>query len=297
MHHDSANTKISANSGVDQGGPLSACGFSAAIDPVLRSVSRHHDPGAKPFACLDDCWYVWIKPQYLPLTFALVTAAARSVNLQLQPSKVQIWKASCQVPIPPELQDKVRLTLSCLGGHLRIHGDIEPSPVVLGEQASMDKTTQRFQRIATTLADLNAEGLNAQTVNDLPTMYVGAASQHALRMSFVPEQEAHNFDMQVTTSWSHLIRRDVTSPLFFLPLKTWGLGVGSAVQRHAAAPWRAWQSVIPTLTATILSPDTDTLFHAAPRLRAQLAQLQTTLSLQNEQNRFSSSNHVPQSFN
>ena len=49
----------------------------------------------------------------------------------------------------------------------------------------MEKTTQRFQRITTTLADLDAEGLNAQAVNDLLTMYVGAASQHVLRMSFV----------------------------------------------------------------------------------------------------------------
>ena len=126
-----------------------------------------------------------------------------------------MWRASCQDPIPPELQDKVTLTLSCLGGHLQIHGDIEPSPAVLGEQATMEKTTQRFQRIATTLADLNAEGLNAQAVNDLLTLYVGAASQHVLRMSFVPEREAHNFDRQVTTFWSHLIQRDITSPLFF----------------------------------------------------------------------------------
>ena len=37
----------------------------------------------------------------------------------------------------------------------------------------------------------------AQAVNDLLTMYVGAASQHVLRMSFVPEQEARNFDRQV----------------------------------------------------------------------------------------------------
>ena len=44
----------------------------------------------------------------------------------------------------------------------------------------MEKTTQRFQKIATTLADLNAEGLNAQAVNDPLTMYVGAASQHVL---------------------------------------------------------------------------------------------------------------------
>ena len=57
-------------------------------------------------------------------------------------------------------------------------------------------------------------------------------------MSFVPEQEARNFDRQVTSFWSRLVQRDIASPLFFLPLKLGGLGVGSAVQRHAAAPWR-----------------------------------------------------------
>ena len=153
-------------------------------------------------------------------------------------------EASCQDPLLVELQDKVRLTLSCLGGHLQIQGDIEPSPVVLGEQTTMKKTTQRFERIATTLADLDAEGINAQSVNDLLTMYVGAASQHVLRTSFVPEQEARNFDRQVMTFWSRPI--NTMSPLhyFFYP------SVGCAVQRHAAAPWRAWQSVIPTLMAT-----------------------------------------------
>ena len=212
MHYDSAYTKISANSGVDQGCPLSTCGFSAAVDLVLRSVladlCTQCDSGAKLFAYLDD----W---------------STRSVNLALQSTKTQVWKGSCQDPIPPEFQEKVTLTLSCLGGHLQIHGDIEPSPVILGEQVTMEKTTQRFQRIATTLADLNAEGLNAQAVNDILTMYVDAASQHVLRMSFASEQEAHNFDRQVTTFWSHLIQRDITSRLFFLPRKLGGLGVGS----------------------------------------------------------------------
>ena len=50
MHYDSAYTKISANTGVDQGCPLSTCGFSAAIDPVLRSVlaeiCTQYDSGA-----------------------------------------------------------------------------------------------------------------------------------------------------------------------------------------------------------------------------------------------------------
>ena len=136
-----------------------------------------------------------------------------------------------------------------------------------------EKTTERFQKIATTLADLHTEGLNVQTVNDLLTMYVGAASQHVLRMSFVPEQEAQN-------NWSRLMHRDIASPLFFLPLKLGGLGVGSAVQRHAAAPWRAWQSIIPSLMTITHSLDTDSLFSSTPTLRAQLTQLQSTIAKQ-----------------
>ena len=67
---------------------------------------------------------------------------------------------------------------------------------------------------------------------------------------------------------------------FFLPLKQGGFGVGSAVQRHAAAPWRAWKSVIPSLMTITHSPDTDSLFHSTPILRAQLTQLQSTISQQ-----------------
>ena len=61
---------------------------------------RQYDTGAKLFVYLDD-WYLWIRPQCLLPRFALITAATRSVNLE----------------------------------HLQIHGDIEPSTVVLGEQA------------------------------------------------------------------------------------------------------------------------------------------------------------------
>ena len=280
MHYDSAHTKISANKTVDQGCPLSTCGFSVAIDPVLRSVlaelCTHYDSGAKLFAYLDD-WYLWIKTK-VPTTDNRFHHSSHQISV-LQSTKTQVWKGFCRT-IPPEFQDKVTLTLSCLGGHLRIHGDIEPSPVVLGEQTTMEKTTQRVQKIATTHADLNAERLNAQAVDDLLTMYVGAASQHVFRMSFMPEQEARNFDRQVTSFWSRFVQRDIASPLFFPPLKLGGHGVGSAVQRHAAAPWHEWQSIIPTFMATTQSPDTDSLFSSTPRLRAHLAQLQTTLSPQ-----------------
>ena len=54
MHYESAYTKISANSGVNQGCPLSTCGFSAAIDPALRfvlaDICPQLDSGAGLFA-------------------------------------------------------------------------------------------------------------------------------------------------------------------------------------------------------------------------------------------------------
>ena len=109
MHYDSAYTKISANSGADQGCPLSACGFSVAVDPVLRSVLAelftHYDSGAKLFAYLDD-WHLWIKPQYLLQTIAVITAATRSVNLALQSTKHKYGKALARTPF--HLSSKTR---------------------------------------------------------------------------------------------------------------------------------------------------------------------------------------------
>ena len=144
----------------------------------------------------------------------------------------------------------------------------------------MQTATQRFQNISAILRDLNQAGLKMQTVNDLLTMYEGAASQRALRTTFISFEEAVSFDSEIVAFWSQLAGRDVTSPLFHLPLRMGGLGVGSAVQRHAAAPWTAWQTVIRTImTATDLT-DTDSLLATTPILRGQLIHLQSTLAHQ-----------------
>ena len=45
----------------------------------------------------------------------------------------------------------------------------------------MQTATQRFQNLSAILRELNQAGLKMHTVNDLLTIYVGAASQHALR--------------------------------------------------------------------------------------------------------------------
>ena len=61
--------------------------------------------------------------------------------------------------------------------------------------------------------------------------------------------------------------------LFHPPLR----GVTSTEQRHGAAPWTAWRSVIPTLMKATSSPGTDTLFAATSILRNHLLHVQTTL--------------------
>ena len=69
-------------------------------------------------------------------------------------------------------------------------------------------------------------------------MYVGAASQHVLRMSFVPEQEAHNFDRQVTTFGP--TSSNATSPLRCFPHPSnlvdleWALQFNAMLLPHGA---------------------------------------------------------------
>ena len=75
-----------------------------------------------------------------------------------------------------------------------------------------------------------------QTVNGLLTMYVVQPANTLYVRFFVPEEEAFSFDKEIVAYWSQLASRDVTSPLFHLPLRMAGLGVGSAVPRHAATP-------------------------------------------------------------
>ena len=107
------------------------------------------------------------------------------------------------------------------------------------------------------LPSSNAEGLSAQTVNDLVAMYVGAASQPVLRMRFVLEDEARTFDTEVIGFWSQLNKRDATSPVFHLPLKLGGLWCWLSC---------AAQSGCPLASLAIGAPNTDGS-HSVPRCR------------------------------
>ena len=126
MHYEGSYAHIQASSGIDQGCPLSPCGFAAARETISRAIlaetKSRLDDGAKLWAYLDD-WYIWIKSQHITQAIELISTTTRSINLELQPTKIQIWTASCNSPISPALQDKAKSTLKCLGSHLRISGE------------------------------------------------------------------------------------------------------------------------------------------------------------------------------
>ena len=83
------------------------------IEPISRAILAETrsklDDGAKLWACLDE-WYVWIKPRHIPAAVELIANATRTINLELQPTKIQIWTASCNSPIPPAFQDRAKPT-------------------------------------------------------------------------------------------------------------------------------------------------------------------------------------------
>ena len=61
MHYDVSYAHIQASSGIDQGCPLSPCGFAAAVEPISRAILSETrsrlDGGAKLWSYLDD-WYI-----------------------------------------------------------------------------------------------------------------------------------------------------------------------------------------------------------------------------------------------
>ena len=276
--------RITASSGVDQGDPLSSAAFAAGIaaplSRALQSMQQSLDLGTMMHLYIDD-WYIWIRPAAIPAAIERISEAIRPLGLSLETTKLQIWSATCTAPIPAPFHTIAAPTMTCLGGHLRIQGDSEPAAAHLGpDDRSLDKAINRLDTIAASIATLCQHGLKKVTANDLLSAYVGASSQHVLRMSCVTLPQATAFDDKVREIWSHLLGRPIQSDLLFVPQKLGGYGIASAVDRRAAAPWVAWQTALPTIQHHAKAPDLDALLANSPILTERLRLLQSTLAEQ-----------------
>ena len=151
-------------------------------------------------------------------------------TLLYSPPRHKCGKALARTPFYPSSKTRSRSHIVVWEDTYKSMETLSPALSFWVSRSPWKKQHNTFRKLLLRLQTLNAEGLNVQTVKDLLTMYVGAASQHVLRMSFVPEQEAQNFDRQAITYWSRLMHRDIASPLFFLHLKLGGLDF--LVQHH-----------------------------------------------------------------
>ena len=117
--------------------------------------------------------------------------AQRGVAAAVDPISRFLHSESHRVLDRLELQPSTKTpTLKMLGSSPPDRWRQRKQPSGLGRtNLSVNIATGRFQKVSAILK-LNPKGRQAQTVEDLPTMRVGAASKHDLRMTFVPEAEA-----------------------------------------------------------------------------------------------------------
>ena len=76
----------------------------------------------------------------------------------------------------------------------------------------------------------------------------------------MPFEEAVSFDNEIVSYWSQLAGRDVSSPLFHLPLRMGGHGVRTACNDTPQPHGQPGIPSSPTLMEATDSPDIDSLF-------------------------------------
>ena len=283
MHYDGSYAHIQANSGIDQGCPLSPCGFAAAIEPISRAILAETrsklDDGAKLWAYLDD-WYIWIKPQHITEAIGLISTAKRTINLKLQPHQDPNMDSILQQPNPTSFPGQSQVYTKVLGctstyrgrQHRQpggtwwtsLHADCHPA---LPEHISHPTRTQLSR----------------------PQDADGKRLAHHVRRSRQPTRPS--YDLRAEGRSGQLRQRDrallVTAcrqrrhlPIIPPPV-TYGRTRGGP--RGAATRCSSMDSQAinhPTLMEATDSPDLDSLFAPTPILRGQLHQLQTTLAQQ-----------------
>ena len=209
--------------------------------------------------------------QYLLQTFALMVTATTSVNPELQSPRFRCGEPLAKTPFLLNYKTRSNSHSVALEDTSTSTVTLSPAPLFWANRPPWknphNASSESPPRLPTSmLKDLTRRRF----------MYVGAASQHVLRVSFVPEQEAKNIDMEVTAFWSQLILRDATSPSFFLPLMLGGLGMAqlvSGMQLHHGPPgnrssqhsWPPFSPRTQTLFSTLLHNSGPNLFNFKPQ--------------------------------
>ena len=268
--------------GVDQGCSLAAyayaMGTKKATFDILNRIQAL-DPQAKMLVYLDD-GYIWVRKDLLDDVARIIADRFAQDNLEIQPTKLKVWVPDGSSMAQTWENRKVE-TLDCLGSHLRIAGEEQSSPIVLGEVPEpFAEPERRLQSITANLVDLvNNGGLSKHVATSLLRSYVMSASQHVLRNNFATKQQAAEFDRKVLDSFTQLLGKQVdnSSPCH-LPTKNGGVNITIAEDRCHIAIWTAWLSSLPAVMRVLAVRNIDEFIDKCPNIGEQLSVVQKSVS-------------------
>ena len=236
------------------------------VNEELARKVRELYPEGRVLVYLDD-GYIWVRVDRAAEAVTAAEECFARVGLALQRSKVKAWVPS-QTQMPEDWGGRQVDTFDCLGAHLRVMGDIDESPIRIGDQAHPFATPiLRLQALAQGLADLCDHGLPKHVAGAMLRKYTGAAAQHVMRNNFMTDEEADSYDVAVLAAWTRILGKEVPDgPLLQLPGKFGGVGATCAKDRHNAAIWTAWQSALDDILEASGHNSAEDLLHKCPNL-------------------------------
>ena len=188
---------MKADSGVDQGCPLSPAAFAITLAPriaALEAALQTLDPHVRVLAYLDDI-YIAIEATHAPAAVEGVRQMLGSLNIAIHGNKTKVWTLRAGDPIPESLAQLRVDRLTCLGSILTFldgSGDEDEvswqaARVPILTDAPADASCQALRQYVGRLRELRAAGLSAQSAFALLRTFANGAVIHLQRGSHTSE--------------------------------------------------------------------------------------------------------------
>ena len=277
---------VRAESGVDQGCPLSPALFALAVAPALARVAaalRELDQAALVFAYLDDV-VLHVDARHADVAAVLLATEFEPLGLSLNADKTALWSpdAGVQGLLPECLKDQWAFHLPVLGSAIPYvrasYPDAEESDPA-AEASALQRAVVALQAFQASLLELRTAGLQTEDALGLHRIYVNGAVTHLLRGSLLEADWCDLWDYHVEQCFAQLLHEselsDTLRVQLHMPLscERTGWGVESARWRREAAFLGSWHLCLGPVAVALRFVCAEQLLQAAERsVRGPLAE-------------------------